>query len=108
MTERHAAAFTVPAEHPSLPGHFPGSPVVPGVVVLDHVLKTMERWTQRAVTVSELRQVKFHAPLLPAERADVALELEGQMLRFKVTREAHLIAQGTFVIAREPAPAPPS
>jgi 3-hydroxymyristoyl/3-hydroxydecanoyl-(acyl carrier protein) dehydratase len=37
MSERHEATFAVPASHPSLPGHFPGAPVVPGVVVLDLV-----------------------------------------------------------------------
>jgi len=90
--------FTVPASHPSLPGHFPGTPVVPGVVVLDHVLAATESWRQCAVHVSGLRQVKFHAPLLPQERADVALEADGDALRFQVTRDGQLIAQGSFVL----------
>ena len=34
--------FTVPHDHPSLPGHFPGRPVVPGVVLLDRVLAAIE------------------------------------------------------------------
>jgi 3-hydroxymyristoyl/3-hydroxydecanoyl-(acyl carrier protein) dehydratase len=33
-----AGDFTIPAEHPALPGHFPGRPVVPGALLLDHVL----------------------------------------------------------------------
>jgi 3-hydroxymyristoyl/3-hydroxydecanoyl-(acyl carrier protein) dehydratase len=98
MTERHTSTFAVAASHPSLPGHFPGTPVVPGVVVLDHVLVATESWRQRAVRVSGLRQVKFHAPLLPQERADVALEADGDALRFQVTRDGQLIAQGSFVL----------
>jgi len=99
MTERHTSTFTVPASHPSLPGHFPGTPVVPGVVVLDYVLAATESWRQRGVRVSALRQVKFHAPLLPQERADVALDTDGDALRFQVTRDGQLIAQGSFVMA---------
>jgi 3-hydroxyacyl-[acyl-carrier-protein] dehydratase len=98
MGERYQSSFSVPADHPSLPGHFPGSPVVPGVVVLDLVLKTSELWRQGRVNVTGMRQVKFHAPLLPAERADVALELEGAALSFRVTRNEQVIAVGTFTV----------
>ena len=98
MTESHTFSFTVPATHPSLPGHFPGTPVVPGVVVLDHVLAATESWRRCDVRVSGLRQVKFLAPLLPAERAEVALESDGAALRFQVTRDGQLIAQGSFVM----------
>jgi len=99
MTERHASTFTVPASHPSLPGHFPGTPVVPGVVVLDLVLRAASEWQHRVVSVSGLKQVKFLAPLLPEERADVALETVGESLSFRVTRGAQVIAQGAFVLA---------
>jgi len=44
MGEKHQATFVITADHPSLPGHFPGTPVVPGVVVLDHVLQATQRW----------------------------------------------------------------
>jgi 3-hydroxyacyl-[acyl-carrier-protein] dehydratase len=101
MTEaaRHSSAFTVPAGHPSLPGHFPGTPVVPGVVVLDLVLKAAESWTQCPVPLSGIKQVKFHAPLLPDEAADVTLEATADALRFQVTRGDQLIAQGAFTLA---------
>ena len=99
MGERHHSSFTVPADHPSLPGHFPGTPVVPGVVVLDFVLQANERRLQRAVRVSGLRQVKFHSPLFPNESADIALDTDGSTLAFRVTRGEQLIAQGAFVIA---------
>ena len=34
--------FVIESDHPALPGHFPGRPVVPGVVVLDRVLAAIE------------------------------------------------------------------
>ena len=99
MSERHRSSFVVPADHPSLPGHFPGTPVVPGVVVLDHVLKAGESWRGQALRVRGLKQVKFHSPLLPGERADVTLEIEGDTLTFRVTRGGLDVAQGVFVLA---------
>ena len=34
--------FSIPHDHPSLPGHFPGRPIVPGVVMLERVLEAIE------------------------------------------------------------------
>ena len=100
MSERHEATFVIAADHPSLPGHFPGTPIVPGVVVLDHVLSAGERWQSRVLGARSLKQVKFHSPLLPDERADISLELDGDVLTFRVTRGEQPVAQGIFVLAR--------
>lgn len=103
MGEKHQTTFIVAAGHPSLPGHFPGTPVVPGVVVLDHVLQATERWQGRALHARGLKQVKFHSPLLPEQRADVSLEIEGGTLTFRVTRDDQPVAQGAFTLAQDAA-----
>lgn len=103
MGEKHQARFVIPAEHPSLPGHFPGTPVVPGVVVLDQVLQACEQWQGHALRARELRQVKFHSPLLPGQRADVFLAIEGAALTFRITRDDQPVAQGTFTLAQDAA-----
>ena len=100
MGEKHQSTFVVAAEHPSLPGHFPGTPVVPGVVVLDHVLQLGERWQGRPLGARGLKQVKFHSPLLAEERADVSLELEGDTLSFRVARGEQPVAQGVFILGQ--------
>jgi hypothetical protein len=42
---RAVHSFRVEPDHPALDGHFPGRPVVPGVVLLDEVLAAVTRET---------------------------------------------------------------
>ncbi len=88
-----AASFCIPPDHPSLPGHFPGAPVVPGVVVLDHVLALAGATPERPRT---LAWVKFLRPLLPGERAEVAFARAGAELRFSVTRAGEALVRGAL------------
>lgn len=85
--------FTVPHDHPALAGHFPGNPVVPGVVVLDHVVAAIEA-RQGALPPLRLPQVKFQAPLLPGETADIALEGGEGRWKFVVQRGTVVICSG--------------
>ena len=95
----HRATVRIPATHPALPGHFPGRPIVPGVVLLQCVLDEAERWLGRALSIRELPQAKFSAPLLPEQSAELELRLAGDELRFSVTRDAQVVTQGLFTIA---------
>lgn len=61
--------FAVAADHPSLPGHFPGRPIVPGVVLLDHVLELVLGPGRRATA---LAGVKFTAAVCPGETIEVS------------------------------------
>ena len=68
---RLAGCFSIPDEHPSLPGHFPGRPVVPGVVLIDHAA---------ALIGAQPRQVKFLAPVLPGQKIEVRYQPGGAFI----------------------------
>lgn len=89
--------FAIASDHPSLPGHFPGHPVVPGVVVLDRVLAEIER-TYGPFGPLRLPQVKFVQPLLPDERADIEITGETPRWKFRVVRGDTLIASGEVAL----------
>jgi len=93
--------FTIAADHPSLPGHFPGRPLVPGVLLLDRVLEAIEAG-HGPLGALRLPQVKFLQPLLPGEQARVELlpvDDPGATprWRFRVWREDTLLASGEVV-----------
>jgi 3-hydroxyacyl-[acyl-carrier-protein] dehydratase len=95
----HTAPICIAGSHPALPGHFPGMPVVPGVIVLDRLMQAAETRLGRPLDLAGIPQVKFLAPLLPGEEARGIFELDGTRLRFRVERDGQLIAQGAFALA---------
>ena len=102
MNSVHSTSVRIAANHPALPGHFPGRPIVPGVVLLDLVLMEAERWLRRPLRPSSLPNAKFTAPLLPEQDAELQLKLDGDELRFTLSRDGSPLAQGLFRIAGEP------
>lgn len=66
----------VAANHPALPGHFPGNPVVPGVVLLDEVVVALEQQLGRGVRLTAVPNAKFLSPLLPEQAFSVAITLK--------------------------------
>ena len=75
-TEIFEGYATIPADHPALPGHFPGNPIVPGVVLLELVEALL---AGHGYHVRECPQVKFLFPVAP---------LMPMTLRVEVTRRS--------------------
>lgn len=86
------------ADHPALAGHFPGHPVVPGVVLVELALRAAEDWLQRPLPLRRLPQVKFVAPLRPEQRAVLRLRADGARIAFELRRDDAPIAQGTLEV----------
>ena len=87
----------IEADHPSLAGHFPGHPVVPGVVLLDCVAHALER--DGGGTIARIRAVKFHAPLLPQQDAELSLARNDACVRFRIERDGRPILSGEAELA---------
>jgi 3-hydroxymyristoyl/3-hydroxydecanoyl-(acyl carrier protein) dehydratase len=103
---------SIAADHPSLPGHFPGHPLVPGVVmlnyVMDAVLDKVFQTTGAAASVGAtrpsirgIRRIKFLQPLSPSQifRVEVA-EPESQKVGFRCWAGDVLLAEGQLVLSR--------
>ena len=57
--------FAVPADLPFFEGHFPGHPILPGVVALAWMLAAAERFLGRPLGGVELLNVKFQNVITP-------------------------------------------
>ncbi|MDQ7745891.1 hypothetical protein [Hydrogenophaga pseudoflava] len=65
--------WRVPADHPAFAGHFPGHPIVPGVVLLDRVLQIARPLQGGASEGWQVAQVKFLSPCGPDDELIFAL-----------------------------------
>lgn len=92
MSATYQVTFSVPSTHPALPGHFPGQPLVPGVVMLEQVAMALRAW--RDERLARVAEAKFVAPLLPGELAEVSLSEAGARARFEIRRDGELLARG--------------
>jgi len=90
--------WTVPADHPAFAGHFPGTPILPGVVLLDTALQAVAATTGIALTSCEIGSVKFLSPACPGDELAIrhAVSANGT-IRFDIVAGPRKIASGSIV-----------
>lgn len=79
-------------DHPALPGHFPGQPLVPAVLMLEQVAQALHTW--RGLRLACVCEAKFVTPWRPGEAVDLTLLPAGERVRFEFRRDGQLLARG--------------
>ena len=95
--EARETALEVAASHPAFQGHFPGHPILPGVVLLAEAIAAVEAATARPASRWSLDQAKFLAPVAPGARlAIVQTPLASGAVRFEIREGERTVATGTL------------
>jgi 3-hydroxymyristoyl/3-hydroxydecanoyl-(acyl carrier protein) dehydratase len=86
---------TISEGHPSLAGHFPGHPVIPGVVMLGEVMNVIRQATGQNIEFVGMPAAKFLSPLNPGETLTVRLDQQADgTMEFTCTTGSRLITSG--------------
>lgn len=102
----HDTALVFSADHPAFGGHFPGHPIVPGVLLLDAAIHALETSSQRVV--SGVASAKFLAPVAPGDALRVAGHgTDGGRASFEIRRGEERAATGQLLLGPAAAPAGP-
>ncbi len=90
--------YRISKEHPTLSGHFPGNPVIPGVVILDHARQLFED-SFKGKRIKKMNNIKFMRPLFPEQEFCIRLkEVAEDKIKFDCIFDGEKMIHGTFII----------
>jgi 3-hydroxymyristoyl/3-hydroxydecanoyl-(acyl carrier protein) dehydratase len=97
-------ALDIDAHHPAFAGHFPGTPVLPGVVLLDEALHVVRESGALADGAFRIGSAKFFHPVLPGTSLLIRhRRLASGSVEFEIVAGTTRVASGTFLPGVEPA-----
>lgn len=95
-------SLAIPTDHPAYAGHFPGRPVLPGVVLLDATLRALELAGRGDASRWEINSAKFQSAVRPGEALTLQHEtLPNGSVRFAIRTLDRAVASGTIVPSRQ-------
>ncbi len=97
------APIPIPANHPAFNGHFPGRPILPGVVLLDAAARLIASTLMPGAAPRwRVSRVKFFQPALPGDRLTLHWERTASGdIGFWIERAEQRIASGSLRRASE-------
>ena len=102
--DRCEVDLRVPTDLSCWPGHFPDQPLVPGVLQVDWVMRSIERWLDRTMALRTVEALKFKTPLYPGEELTLRIDgsSEGDRFQFQLAAEGRIFSQGRLYLTRGP------
>ena len=88
---------TVPHDHPALPGHFPGAPVLPGVVLLDWAWECCRLALPASARLRGVQSAKFVRAVRPGDALRITATATPQHADFTIHIGDTLAAQGRLL-----------
>jgi len=99
---RSETTLHIPADHPAFAGHFPGTPIVPGVVLLDAAIHAASQ-LPGAAGCCEVGSAKFLSAVGPGEELTISIDTTASgSVQFEIRSGDRKVAAGT--LAWRPAP----
>jgi 3-hydroxyacyl-[acyl-carrier-protein] dehydratase len=83
--------ITFNEKHPVFAGHFPGNPIVPGVVQVQIIKELMEKKTGESLLLIQAKNIKFLTIISPVKNPKVEIRVE-----FILNEESLFPAQATI------------
>ena len=94
----HEARRVIGMDHPAIAGHFPGDPIVPGVLILDEVVRAAEQWRGQ-LRLKSVLSVKFTSALKPGDVFSISLHDEDHShVAFECRHDGTPIAIGRLLV----------
>ncbi|MGX5853655.1 3-hydroxyacyl-ACP dehydratase [Dyadobacter jiangsuensis] len=75
-SEQITCTLQIDAAHPVFQGHFPGSPVLPGVVQLEMVKAVLSKALGKVFALKEMSTCKFLEVLNPTETSELTIQIQ--------------------------------
>ena len=95
-----ATEIKIPLEHPAFAGHFPGTPIVPGVVLLDEALYAIAAHGGVSLADCTLVSVKFRSVVRPGQPIELRFDVTGPGgIRFDIRSADQSVASGIISLA---------
>lgn len=103
VSQATSITFEIAPDHPALPGHFPGRPIVPGAVLLDEAIERIGAVLGRPLDACHIGSAKFMSPAAPGEPLALSFGRDERgTIRFSIGAGERTTVVG--VLTERPAP----